>query len=69
MSAVGLGSGFTVALLARWMFVHWLHVKITLEVEAVSYVFFIGLLSGLLGALHPALRAANQVPLTALSYE
>ena len=33
------------------------------------YALVLGLASGMLGALYPALRAANQDPVKALSYE
>lgn len=69
VSIVGVGSGFLIALLVRWILTHWFHVKIALEAEAIGYAILMGVLSGMLGALYPALRAANQDPLTALSYE
>ena len=43
--------------------------KIDLEADSILYASIAGLLSGLLGALYPALRAASQDPVEALSYE
>jgi ABC-type lipoprotein release transport system permease subunit len=44
---------------------------LSVELEAIwlFYAVAFGILAGLLGALYPALRAANQDPVVALSYE
>jgi putative ABC transport system permease protein len=44
---------------------------ITIEFEALwfLYALLLGVFAGVLGALYPALRAANQDPVKALSYE
>lgn len=43
--------------------------QVELEPKWMIYAALIGIGSGLLGALYPALRAANQDPVKALSYE
>jgi putative ABC transport system permease protein len=44
-------------------------IAVQLEVTWMIYALLIGIASGALGALYPALRAANQDPVKALSYE
>lgn len=68
VSGVGVLGGLGIALLARWALV-WNGVRIALEPDFICYAMLAGLLSGLLGALYPALRAARQDPIHILSYE
>jgi putative ABC transport system permease protein len=69
ISLLGVVLGLAVAILARYALVNGLGMKIDLEVGSILYSSVAGLLSGLLGALYPALRAASQDPVKALSYE
>ena len=43
--------------------------NVELEPMWLLYALVLGMLAGVLGALYPALRAANQDPVKALSYE
>lgn len=69
ISLLGIGGGLLFAIVARYLLVHGLGWKIELELGAILYAAGAGLISGLLGALYPALRAASQDPVNALSYE
>lgn len=69
VSLVGVVGGLGIALLARWILVRWNGARIALEPDFIGYAICAGLLSGLLGALYPALRAARQDPVDALNYE
>jgi ABC-type lipoprotein release transport system permease subunit len=44
-------------------------ISVELEPMWLFYALALGLLAGALGSLYPALRAANQDPVTALAYE
>lgn len=69
ISVIGVVTGLVVALLSSWV----LERVTTLQLEfSWSWTFIaalIGLGAGALGALYPAVRAANQDPVKALSYE
>jgi putative ABC transport system permease protein len=69
ISLIGVLAGFVLAFLGRY-FINRLS-TVTIELEAIwfFYTLALGIISGLLGALYPALRAANQDPVKALSYE
>lgn len=68
-SALGIAVGMLLALCARAALVRGMGVKLEIEVGYIAFVIGAGLLSGLLGALYPALKAARQDVVTALSYE
>lgn len=69
ISLLGVLGGLAFAVLARAVLVRFLGWKIELEPGYILYASLAGLVSGLLGALYPALRAARQDPVEALSYE
>ncbi|MBO0857976.1 MAG: ABC transporter permease [Chloracidobacterium sp.] len=69
ISLLGVAGGLSVAILMRYVMVNGLGWSIDLEVGSILYASIAGLVSGLLGALYPALRAASQDPIEALSYK
>lgn len=69
ISLIGVLAGFLLAVVARYFINRFFPVTIELEAIWFFYTLLLGLTSGLLGALYPALRAANQDPVKALSYE
>lgn len=68
ISGLGVGLGLGVAFVVRTLLVS-KGLKIEMEPSYILAAVIAGLLSGLLGALYPALRAASQDPVDALSYE
>ncbi|HKC87333.1 MAG TPA: FtsX-like permease family protein, partial [Blastocatellia bacterium] len=69
ISLLGVVAGLAISILARYALVNGLGLIIDLEAESILYSSVTGLGAGLLGALYPALRAASQDPVEALSYE
>jgi putative ABC transport system permease protein len=69
ISLLGVVAGLAIAVLARYALVNGLGLTIDLEAESILYSSVAGLGAGLLGALYPAMRAASQDPVEALSYE
>ena len=69
ISSMGVLAGLAVTFIARYFLVNKLGWKIELEAGYILYACLGGLLSGAFGALYPALRAARQDPIDALSYE
>ena len=69
ISLLGVVGGLAVAVIARFFLVNGLRLNIDLEAGSILYASIAGLGAGLLGALYPALRAASQDPVDALSYE
>jgi ABC-type antimicrobial peptide transport system permease subunit len=66
---MGVIGGLLIALLARLALITWVGVRIEIEVGYTLCAMIGGLASGLAGAVYPALRAAGQDPVEALSYE
>jgi putative ABC transport system permease protein len=69
ISLLGVGAGLLVSVLAKLILTNGLGWKIELESDSIVQASIAGLVSGLGGALFPALRAASQDPVDALSYE
>ncbi len=69
ISVLGTLLGYLVAITGRWLIIKNTSLIIELEPKWLFYAALVGILSGLLGALYPALRVANQDPVKALSYE
>ncbi|HEU0178490.1 MAG TPA: ABC transporter permease [Blastocatellia bacterium] len=69
ISLLGVVVGLAIAVLARYVLVNGLGWRIDLETDSILFASIAGLGAGLLGALYPALRAASQDPIVALSYE
>lgn len=69
ISLLGVAAGLLVAVLAKLLLTNGLGWKIELEANSILYAAIAGLVSGLLGALYPALRAASLDPVDALSHE
>ncbi len=69
ISLLGVLGGLAVAVIARFFLVRYAGMNIDLEAVSILYASLAGIASGVLGALYPALRAASQDPVDALSYE
>ncbi len=69
ISLLGVLGGLAVAFIVRFLLVRYAGMNIDLEVMSIFYASLAGVASGVLGALYPALRAASQDPVDALSYE
>lgn len=69
ISLAGVALGLIVALIARAVLVRGMDMKLEIEINYVIWASLGGIASGLLGSLYPALRAASQDPVKALSYE
>jgi putative ABC transport system permease protein len=69
ISLLGVIVGFALSVLGKFAIEHLTSLTIRLEAIWLLYALGLGLISGAVGALYPALRAANQDPVKALSYE
>jgi putative ABC transport system permease protein len=69
IALLGVATGLLASLAARFFLVRFQDWKIDIEPDYVAYAAIAGLLSGAIGALYPAMRAARQDPIDALSYE
>jgi putative ABC transport system permease protein len=69
ISAAGVALGLVIALLARAVLVNGAGMKLEIEAGYVLWAALGGVVSGLVGALYPALRAASQDPVEALNYD
>jgi len=69
ISALGVIVGSLLAVAGKFAITRLTPISVELEPLWLFYALGLGLLAGALGALYPALRAANQDPVTALAYE
>jgi putative ABC transport system permease protein len=69
ISALGVLTGFALSLAGKYLIMRLTHMPVDLEPIWLFYALVVGMLAGVFGALYPALRAANQDPVVALSYE
>lgn len=69
VSVLGVAGGVLLALLARFALMRTSSLSIDIELQAILLALVIGLIGGTIGALYPALRAARQDAVDALSYE
>jgi putative ABC transport system permease protein len=69
ISAIGVIVGFVVSFIAGLFLRNVMDMIIVIELRWLLLAMIIGLASGLLGALYPALLAAHQDAIEALSYE
>ncbi len=69
ISSLGVLAGFALSVIGKFIITRLTGMNIELEPVWLFYALVLGMLAGLLGALYPALRAANQDPVKALAYE
>ena len=69
LSLLGVLSGFVLSVAGKYIVQRSTGINVDLEAVWLFYALALGMISGGLGALYPALRAANQDPVKALSYE
>jgi putative ABC transport system permease protein len=69
ISMLGVLAGFALSLVGKHIVQRLTGINVELEAVWFLYALGLGLLSAAAGALYPALRAANQDPVKALSYE
>lgn len=69
ISALGVLVGFGLSVAGKYLIMRLSSLTVELEPAWLFYALMLGMLAGLLGALYPALRAANLDPVKALSYE
>lgn len=69
ISALGVLAGSLVAVAGKYLITRLTPLSVELEPLWLFYALALGLLAGGLGALYPALRAANLDPVNALAYE
>ncbi|HKP86154.1 MAG TPA: ABC transporter permease [Blastocatellia bacterium] len=69
ISVLGVLAGFALSVAGKFLITRLTTMNVELEAVWLFYALVLGMLAGLLGALYPALRAANQDPVKALAYE
>lgn len=69
ISLLGVLVGFGLSVAGKYLIERLANMNVELEAVWLLYALGLGMLSGVLGALYPAVRAANQDPVQALSYE
>jgi putative ABC transport system permease protein len=69
ISALGVAAGFFIAVIGKVLIEANTRLRIDLQPKWLLIAAVIGLFGGILGALYPALRAANLDPVEAISYD
>ena len=69
VSVLGVGIGVLLMLLARFLVMRSTNLVVDVEAKWIIISLVVGLIGGSIGALYPALRAARQDAVDALSYE
>jgi len=69
ISLLGVVVGLLFTVLARLGITHFTNLSVEIEMNWVLISFLVGLVGGTIGALYPAIRAARQDAVEALSYE
>lgn len=69
ISVLGVAIGFVVAVIAKFLLEANTRLKIDLQPKWLLIAAVIGIFGGIIGALYPALRAANLDPVEAISYD
>ncbi|MFN2578579.1 MAG: ABC transporter permease [Pyrinomonadaceae bacterium] len=69
VSVLGVGIGVVLMLLARFFVMKSTTLVVDVEAKWIAISLIVGLIGGSIGALYPALRAARQDAVDALSYE
>lgn len=69
ISSLGVVAGFALSVIGKFIITRLTNINVELEAMWLFYALVLGMLAGVMGALYPALRAANQDPVKALAYE
>jgi putative ABC transport system permease protein len=69
VSLLGVITGVLLTAAARFLIMHTTNLTVEIEPRWIAIAFLVGLLGGTIGALYPAIRAARQDAVEALSYE
>ncbi|MCS6886417.1 MAG: FtsX-like permease family protein [Acidobacteriota bacterium] len=69
ISILGVLLGYLLAVAVREVVMQYTALIVDIELKWMLYAGLIGIISGFLGSLYPALRAAAQDPIKAISYE
>jgi ABC-type antimicrobial peptide transport system permease subunit len=69
LSLLGIALGGTVTLVLKWLIMSRTSLIVELAPSWVVATSALAILGGMAGALYPALKAAHQDPVEALSYE
>jgi len=69
ISSLGVLAGFGLSVAGKYLITKLTPLSVELEAVWLFYAVAFGMLAGVVGALYPALRAANQDPVVALNYE
>ena len=69
VSVLGVAVGVLLTLLTRFVIMRSTNLTVDVEPKWIAISLVVGLIGGSIGALYPALRAARQDPVDALSYE